>query len=561
MKKRMTIISVFLILSIVFSSCGVIRKEQDETKDKSDLEKEKQEAIRDELNIPLTRLNTLDPLNSGNFTYYNFSKLMYQSLFEFDKDLKPVPLLAEDYSIEDEGRTIEIELKDHIYWHNGDKLTSRDVDFTIEKLKDLNDESIYTNIFKSALGNFSKFNMKNIISTTVVDESVIRINFNKSYGNSLEVLTFPIVHKGSYSSDGKFEPVGTGPYKYKEYNSSQGATLLKNDDYWDGEVNISKINGKVFEDKDSILKAFEDGRVDFAYSKGVDLKKYEKDSNVKILEYISPEYEFMGYNFQNKLLSGKNGKKIRKAIYYGIDRQEIIKKVHQGHATQVDTPIHPSSYLTESVTNIYGYNAEKSKGILKEAGFGVLENDGILKDSLGKRLSFELVTNYSNPYRRQTAEIIKKNLEEIGIEIILKYPYKDMETLANEDVDKEWEGLNKIIKKGDYDVSLLGWEISEITDISFMFHSSFINSGSNVTYYKDTYMDSLLEDIYFTTSKEKTVKYINLQEKIMDDLPYASLFFKNKALLLRKNISGHFEPTFFNLYKGVEKYKLLENIE
>lgn len=557
MKKSIRIISVYLILSIILSACGSVKALQDEEDGKSYMEEGKL-AIEAELNIPLTRLSSLDPLNNTNFSYYNFSKLIYQSLFELDTSFKPVPLLVENYRIGDEGRTIEIQLKDDIYWHNGDKFTARDVEFTIEQLKNLEDVSIYSKILTSGLGSFNRANIKNIIRTKVVDETRIEIYFDKLYGNNLELLTFPIVNEKSYLSDGRYLPIGTGPFTYLDYNASQAISLIKNDNYWDGDVGITKINGKIFENEESILMAFENGRVDFAYSIGVDLKEYEKNPNINILEYISPEYEFLGYNFGKDLLSGEDGRAIRKAIYYGIDRQEIIEEVYLGHASQVDTPIYPQSYLTQGVTNTYGYNKGKAKDILKGIGFEEIGRDGVLQDSLGRKLSFQLVTNYSNPDRRQTAEIIKRNLQDIGIEIVFKYPYSGIDSLDKKSLDQEWDELNKIIRRGDYDLSILGWELSELNDTSFMFHSSFINTGSNVVGYKDDEMDDLLEAIYFSSRQDKLARYIDLQEKIMEELPYASLFFKNKALLLRGNIKGDFNPTFFNIYRGIEKYKLLE---
>lgn len=559
MKKSISII-ILLVLGIILSSCGRVNKVQDGSEKESYIEKEEKTSTKkDELKIPLTRITSLDPLENDNYSYYNFSKLIYQPLFEFDRNLKPVALLAEAYKVKNGGRTLEIQLKEDIYWHNGDRLTSKDVEFTIERLKTMDDKGIYGKNLGSALGSFTNLNMKNIIETQIIDEKTIDIHFNRVYGNSLEALTFPIVHRDSYISEDRYEPMGTGPYIYKDYKASQGITLEKNEKYWNGKVNISKIYGKIYENENSILNAFEDGRVDFAYSTNINLDRYEKDPNIRVLEYISPEYEFLGYNFKNELLSGKDGKAIRKAIYYAIDRQEIIRKVYEGNATQVDTPIYPESYLAEDVSKFYGHNIIRSKEILGASGFEELGKDGFLRDKSGRKLSFELVTNYSNSLRRQTAEIIKKNLEEVGIEILLKYPYKDIESSNSQSVDKEWKRLNGFLKNGEYDLSVLGWEISEVNDLSFMFHSSFIPSGSNIVFYKNKDMDKLLEDVYFSKIEDKEEKYIYLQEKIMEELPYGSLFFRNKAILLNASISGEFNPTFLNLYRGIENYQFLED--
>lgn len=558
MKKKVFFVSILLILSILFSSCNSIGNlEAKDNKGKEIVEKPS--SFDGKIVIPLTKLNTLDPLENNNFTYYNFSKLIYQGLFEFDKNLEVIPLLVDNYSIEDEGKTIALELKQDIYWHNGDKLTTEDIVFTIDTIKNLDDESIYKNRIASALGNFKSFNMKTSIKTNIIDESKIEIYFDDIYANNLEALTFPIINKNSYSkSDGGYLPIGTGPYKYEAYNGSSGVDLIKNDKYWNGKVNIAKILGRVFQDEDLILKAFEDGRTDFAISTGIDLEKHKNDSSMRVLEYISPEYEFLGYNFKNKLLNGEKGELIRKAIYYGINRQEIIEKVYLGHATQVDTPIHPDSYLTKDVTNIYGHYIDKAKDILKSSGFVVVDSDGILHDNLGRRLSFRLITNSSNKDRMKAAEIIKESLKDIGIEILLEYPKIDSDSLDNEKIDVEWKLLNKSIQDGKYDIALLGWELSLVQDISFMFHSSFKYSGSNFISYNDKIMDNLLEDAYLNSREDKKKAYEDLQVYIMEKLPYGSLYFTNKSLVLRSNIKGPLEPTSFNLYRGLEKCKVFE---
>ncbi|OLS03312.1 ABC transporter substrate-binding protein [Tissierella creatinophila] len=558
MKKRIFFVSILLIMSILFSGCnGFKRVEDKDNVGKGKLERPSSD--RDKIIIPLTKLNTLDPLENNNFNYYNFSKLMYEGLFEFDKNLKVKPLLVDNYSIEDDGKKITLELKKDIYWHNGDKLTTEDIDFTIKTIKNLNKESIYKNSILSALGSFRYFNIKSFIKTNIIDENKIELYFDNIYSNNLEALTFPIVNKDSYSElEDEYTPIGTGPYKYKKYNTSNGVELIKNDRYWNGEVNIPRILGRIFQDEDLIVKAFEDGRTDFVNITGVDGEKYKKDSNTRILEYTSSEYEFLGYNFKNKILNGEKGEEIRKAIYYGINRQEIIGEVYLGHATQVDTPIHPDSYLTNGVTNIYGHNIEKAKDILKDSGFDSVDSDGILKDNLGRRLSFRLLTNSSNRHRMKAAEIIKENLKDIGIEILLEYPPVDIDSLDNEKIDEEWKILNKTIKDGKYDIALLGWELSLIQDLSFMFHSSFKYSGSNFIKYNDNIMDNLLEGAYINSQEDKKKAYEGIQNYIMEELPYGSLYFTNKSLLSRDNIKGPLEPTFFNLYRGLEKCMILE---
>ncbi len=549
-----------MTISLTFAACSTLQTPPVLEIDK--VEGEEAVGVKDKIIIPLTKLNTIDPLKNNNITYYNFSKLIYEGLFEFDENLEISPLLAESYTIEDEGKTIVVRLKDDIYWHNGDKLTSEDIVYTIEMIKELDDASIYRGMFESALEVFKSSYIKNRINTHIVDEKTVKIYFDEIYSNNLEALTFPLVNKESYSEVGKeFIPIGTGPYKFQSYKSSTSIDLLKNESYWRSEPIINKIVGRIFQDEEEILKAFEDGRSDFAFITGVALEEYRKNTDYRALEYTNGEYEFLGYNFKNNLLKGDRGREVRKAIYYGIDRQEIVEKVFLGHATQVDIPLHPNSYLSDEGINLYGHYANRAKAILSENGFEQSDSDGILKDSRGSRLSFRLITNSSNIQRMEAAQIIKDNLKEIGVEIILEYPEVNPDLSGEEQLDEEWRSLVNTLESGDYDIALLGWDLSIIPDLTFMFHSDPKFRETNIIAYKDEMMDSILEESYRARRRDKQEKYKDLQSYIIEEIPYSSLYFKNDALLVKDYIKGKMSPQFFNLYRNIEKYEIEEALE
>ena len=555
MRKRLGLLSILIALSVIFTACKKINIIVD---DDSQLDNAGEVVTRrDTVNIPLKKLSSLNPLESKEADYYNFSKLIYQSLFEFNKEERVIPLLVEEYKILGEGKVVEFELKEGIKWHNGEELSTSDVEFTIEMLKGLDKNTIYYKLLDSAIGNFDSLAISKSIDLNIIDSRNATIVFNKTYGNNLEALTFPILNEASY--DEEFKPIGTGPYKFIDYNGSEGIKLEKNSDYWDGEVAIENINGKLFDNDSMVLKAFQDRRVDFASGSAIDLKEYSKDSNAKMLEYISPEYEFLSYNLKNNILSGEEGKQIRQAIYYGIDIQSIIADVYQGHATQTDTPIRIDSFLAEDVERFYGYSMEKATSILESIGFKYLDKEGVLTNLEGEKLEFRLVTNFLNDRRKKIAKLIKKDLEKVGINIILDYPLGDLENVDRVDqvmLDQEWDELNSIISYGNYDLAVLGWETSVVQDISFMFHSSYLKKGTNINFYNDGKIDNLLSDMYFSRRDRKVTIAKELQEYIMEELPYGSLFFENGALLMDRKIKGPLEPDFHNLYRGLEKCKI-----
>lgn len=515
--------------------------------------------------IPLTNFSTLNPLLTTNSHYHHFSKLIFEGLFDFGQDLSIEPKLAESYFIFNEGRTISVKLKDNISWHDGAPFTSEDVQFTIDVIKHANRESTYGNILETNLGVNGPINFNTIISTKVIDDKNIEITFDKAYLNNLEVLTFPIIAKHIFEKSGNsspiinalirddYLPIGTGPYKFVSHDKHKLVNLSRNEGYWNGSPYITEILGRVLDDEELILTAFETGQISFASTIGVDWDKYRQNSRIKVLEYISPNYEFLGFNFNKELMLGEKGQSIRKAIAYGINRQDIIHKVYLGHGSQVDVPIYPDSYLLSSHANTFGYNKDIALEILNKAGFRDIDEDGILEDENGLDLSLRLLTNANNPTRKLVAELIRDYLRDIGIEVVLDFNTQYTKEYNEIESEKIWEEFNNKINRGDYDIVLLGWQSSVVGNLYPMFHSSRINGGTNFINYNDESMDQLLIDLLINNPRDSKVDlYEKLQNQIVKDLPYVSLYFINKGLLVDTKIKGELTPTFYNLYNGIE---------
>lgn len=503
--------------------------------------------------LPLTPFNTLNPLMTNNLYYHYFSKLIFEGLFEFNERLEPIPQLVSTYTIKNGGKTISVKLREGIHWHDGEKLTSSDIIFTINTLKNLNTESIYARIYSSGLEEFKSTQALKAIDAKALDEYNVEINFEQSSSNNIEMLTFPIIPKHlfrnergntNYSSALEIEnyiPIGTGPYEFVSYDKNKSINLKANEDYRSGVPSISVITGKVLKNEELFKTAYESGQLNIVPAIGVDWDKYKQNDKIRIMEFVSSNYEFLGFNFSKEIFSNEKGISLRQAMNYAIDRQEIISKVYLGHATGVDTPINPNSWLISEEANIYGYNVELSSELLAKAGFFDNNEDGILEDEQGNKLSFKLITTPSNLYRRRVAEMIREDLKVIGVEIVLNF---DLNSGQN---------LEGILYSGDYDIALLGWQMSVIPELSFIFHSS-QNLYNNFIGYSNANMDSLLISANNCITKEdKLMAYNDLQKLITKDLPYLSLYYKNEALLVDSKIKGELNPTFFNPYNGLAK--------
>lgn len=575
MKKKIVYFLVLALLLGTMSGCGLDNNKVDNDENTEDVvdEIDYTPEIGGEITLPLTTFNTLNPLMTENSSYYFFSKLIFEGLFEFDENLNTSNQLAEKYEIKDSGRTIDIKLKDDIYWHDGEQLTSQDVAFTVNTIKYANANNVYKEMFEQSIGSFSPSDIRRIVEVNVIDDTNLVINFDRQFSNNLEVLTFPIIPSHVFNTGGgnsyvkalqieEYKPIGTGPFKFKKYDKMKQIELVANEDFRGSRPYIDKIVGKVFDSQEDILQAFETREVNMATTIGVDWDKYTQEDTIRSVEFISSNYEFLGFNFNKDIFSDETGIDIRRAITYAIDRQGIIEKVYLGHGTQIDVPIHPNSWLLSEEANQYGYNLDMAKEELEKLNLKDSNKDGILEID-GKNISLTLLTNTFNPLRLKTAKLIKEDLKKIGIQVeIYPEPIEEGKEASKEDIEKQWTEINEEIADGNYDMVLIGWKLSVIPDLSFAFHSSQIKSGTNFINYSNEAMDNTLEKAFLSGIREsKKESYSELQKLIVQEIPYSSLLFKNKSLLLDSKIMGDLEPSFFSPYKGIENVYIPKDLQ
>ncbi len=563
--KKIIFLLIISLISTLLISCNYDKEK--EVKDVDSVQKDLNYLITEDgqVILPLTNFNSLNPLITENVYYFYFSKLIFEGLFDFDEHLRPIPQLASTYSIENDGKIVSIKLKENVFWHDGEKFTSDDVIFTINTLKYANNYTTYKKMLSSALGNINTVDLNKIIDVKAIDEYNLNIVFDRGFSNNLEILTFPIIPKHIFVNNNKnqgylkaleienYTPIGTGPYKFVNYDKFKSITLKAYDNYRDGKPGIETVVGKVLEDEELILTSFETGQISLAKANGVDWDKYKNNNRIKVIEYLSNNYEFLGFNFDKDVFSNEKGLAIRQAIYYGINRQDIIRKVLLGHGTQIDVPINPESWLISNSANTYGYNVELAKDKLISAGFTDIDGDGILEDEVGNKLSFRLLTNSYNPLRVKIAEMIKSDLKEIGINIIPDYNASLQDNITEEMKNGELDRINNKLISGDFDIVLTSWQISVIPELSFLYHSNSSNL-TNFSRYKNDTMDMLLANANNVFEREeKLIAYEELQKYIIEDIPNISLFFNNSSILVDSSIVGDLTPTFFNPYKGLER--------
>ena len=487
-----------------------------------------------------TEPKTLNPIVNTERDAFHFLKLVFEGLVDYDKNLKIKPMLAEDWNVSETGNSCTFTLKDNIKWHDGTPVTSRDVIFTLEYLKALEDDAgLYTT------------NIERVAYFEALSDHSVKVVFDQWFNGALDIMTFPLLPSHLYTSPqdlakgtAEFQLIGTGPYKLKEHQPFKHLSLERNPDWWGDEPYIDEVHMQFVVDENTALTSFKNSEVDAAIATYPDWERYREEGKSYTKEFTTNKYDFLGLNFTKPIFRDKA---LRQAIQYGINREMIVDKVYLKHAVLVDTPIPPHAWLySEDVTG-YSYDPEKARALLEEAGWADRDNDGLLEKEIdGEKhdLKFTLLSNSDNPKRFEAAGMVRDDLNALGMAVELK--------------ELSWEQLVERVNKRDFDAVILGWNLANYLDLSFAFHSNQVEEGSNFVSYSSEDMDDLLQRDFWATEQLRQETSAEVQKHVAEELPYNSLYFKTAALLVKNRVRGEVEPRDHNIFLNIEKWYIPE---
>jgi|LSQX01.1.fsa_nt_gb peptide/nickel transport system substrate-binding protein len=476
--------------------------------------------------------DTLNPLITNSSLNRDVLNLIYEGLVKLDENYKPQPCLAKGWEVSNGGTVWVFNLREGIKWHDNTDLTAEDVYHTFQIVLGNKNESIY----RPCLEYISHF--------SVVDDLTFKVVLAEPFNNFSSLLDFPIISARQEDRIEDFKPIGTGPYIFAEYNPLKDIVLYANDNWWNPVPYIDNIIIKLMPDNDTSLYALEVGEVDYVPTNILNWGKYLGEAALDAQEYLTDNYEFIAFNFDNIVLKDIS---VRRAIAHAIDRKKIVNEVLLEQGAIVDVPIMPSSWLYDSSSKAIEYNKDTAKKILSEAGWIAGNENGLLEKDIDGQvfsLSFELLTNSDNELRNKTAEIIKDNLADIGI---------DINILA-----VSWEEVNQKIEKSDFQAVLTGLKLSQASDLSFAFHSGEIERRTNFINYKNPEIDDILyRTMSETDEKIRLEAFVDLQGLLQDELPYVGLCFRTSAVVYNNRIKGNIRPTATNIYNNIHEWYLL----
>ena len=489
MKRKLIYLSILVLLVLFACSQKENQKERVEKEEKKILTMAQKAEIK-----------TLDPQKATDSVSRSIIKLINQTLVYIDNEGNIVPELAQEITKVSPKETL-IKIKNDIKFSNGETLTIDDVLFSLERAKasPKMSQDLYM------IENFEK-----------VDDRTLKINTLYDAGNLLHKLAsggVAIVNKKAFEED-ENNIVGTGMFKLKEWVAGEKLVLERNEFFKDSKSNIDTLVVKFVPEANSRMIMLETGEIDLARDLlPLDFKKISEDTKFTTVEIETPSNMFLGFDLRNELLADK---RVRQAIAYAINNEDLVKTVFNGSASVATSPVPKITTGHNENSNNYPQNIEKAKQLLAEAGYP-------------NGFNIELFVSEDNQ-RIDMAVIIQDNLKKIGINAEIKtFQWAAyVSTIENPNIIKP--------------LFIMSWNISndDPDEVLYpLYHSSQIDAHTNVVFYKNEKFDNLISEARETTDKEKRMKlYEEAQDIIQEDLPHYTLVYPKQNFAYKASIKN-----------------------
>jgi peptide/nickel transport system substrate-binding protein len=450
---------------------------------------------------------------------------IFNTLLKYNKDLDLTGELVENWQISSDQKTIIFKLKPNLKWADGKPLTSADVLWTWQAVTDDKNGSPYASDYQL------------VKRAEAPDTLTFRVTYNEPFAPAMDswaglqilpkhLLEGQDLHTTSFTH----KPVGSSFYKLDSWTAGQNIQLSRNLTSVLGPANIDKLVSRIIPD---ISAQFLELMADNIDSMGLDPTQFSRivparpklNQTLNLYKELGSGYTYLGFNLKRKPFDDV---RVRKAINYAIDKQEIIDGVYLGLGINIASPYKPGTRWSNPDLINYAYDPEKAKGLLKEAGF-VTNNDGILVRE-GKPLSFEILTN-QNKEREKSAVLIQRRLKAIGIQVTIR--------------PLEWASfISNFIKKGDFDVVILGWGLGLDPDQFNIWHSSEQGGDKfNFIGYSNPTVDKLLVQgrMELNPDKRQTI-YHTFAKELLEDSPIVYLSAGYGLSAIHKRVKGIVDP-------------------
>jgi len=481
---------------------------------------EKEQEVKDTLIYSQSsELRTLDPQMHTDLYSRRVLANVFDRLVEKNIDLEIVPGLAKSWTQVDDT-TVEFKLREGVVFHNGVEMTSEDVKYTLDRAK----ESPMIGVL-----------FELVSEVEAPDKYTVVIKTSKPFGalfHHLSHIGASIVNKEymETTKDYAIQPLGTGAYKVLDWKAGEKVILGAHEKYYRGPATIKTVEIRTIPEENSRVIGLETGELDISADIiSISRTSILNDKNLTLHEVASLGVSYLAMNTEKNALKDR---KVRQAIALGINRDQIIDTILMGVPEKANGLLGPGVFGYSPNATTFGYDPEKAKKLLVEAGY-----------PNGLNLVMLISGSETNS---QIAQVMQAQLKEIGVNFVIE--------------QIEWGAFLNATAQGEHDLLLIGWSNSSgDADYGFtaMLHSSMKGNSGNRSFFDNEEFDDVLEAAKIELDETRRKKLYAVAQDIMNyEVPIYPTNFLVASGGVSNNIEGYVQsplniPYFYDYsFKG-----------
>ncbi|MDO7907177.1 ABC transporter substrate-binding protein [Paenibacillus sp. JX-17] len=484
----------------------------------------------------------LDPAIVTDGESLKIGHQVFDSLLEYKEGTTEVaPALAESWEVTADGLTYTFKLRQGVKFHDGTDFNAEAVVFNFNRWSDPKSSYKFAgDSFDYYDSMFGPEGSRVIKEVTAVDPATVQFTLNQPQAPFLQNIAMTCFGIASPQAikdkkeNFKSEPVGTGPFVFKEWKRNDSITLEKNPDYWkQGLPKLNKVIVRSIPDNTARFNALQNGEIDLMEDLNPDDRPL-LESNTELQKFERPSFNvaYIGFNMKKKPFDNP---KVRQALNHAVNKQAIIDAFFGGQAKPAVNPMPPSLWGYNESVQDYDYNLDTAKKLLAEAGYA---------NGIPEELTFYAMP-VSRPYMpdgKKVAEAIQADFEKIGVKVSIQSP--------------EWATYLDDTKNGEKDdIYMMGWTGDNGDPDNFLYTLLDKDAipGNNRSFYVNEELHKLLIQAQQETSQDKRAElYKQAQEIIKKDAPWIPLVHSTPLLAGKANVKGYVpSPTGSESYAGI----------
>ena len=444
-----------------------------------------------------------------------------RNVVDLDKNLRPVPALAESWEVAPDGKTFTFRLRNDAVWEDGSPVTADDAVFTFKTVADPKVPAYY---FAPGFDGFE--------GADAVDPKTVRVRFSKPYAFRLLAFNVPLVsaarnagHDFLASPDDR-APFSNGPYRVARWRTGESIELVRNPHWVGPRAHFDRIVFRILPDPVQAYRALERGQIDEMRMSTEQWRASSADARFagccRTALFYDLSYFYIGYNNKNPLFADVA---TRRAMAMLLDRGRLVRDLFFGTARIISGPWAADSPAYDASVPPYPYDPTQARALLAQAGWKDSDGDGVL-DRGGRRFEFDLLYGNGSASARQVCEVFKGDLEKAGI---VCHPRA-----------AEWAAFTKRMDAGDFEAVAASWSGDANPDLfGYWASSQGPPNGLNNLSYANPEVDRLLDAARTELDPGKRLPIFHrIHRLIHDDAPATFVFQAAQKYALSRSIGG-----------------------